>query len=128
MKKFNKKDINPKDLIGIKKTRISLVPPSSIIYQANAMEDGAFKYGPYNWRDKKVQASIYYDALMRHMQAWFDGEEFAEDSKKPHLAHAIACIGIIIDAKETDSLIDDRPPKGAAAKLIKQLTKKGKKK
>lgn len=129
-KKRSKKDTNPKDLIGIRKTRLSLVPPASIIYQASAMEDGAKKYGPYNWREKKVTASIYVDALMRHAQAWFDGEEFAEDSGKSHLAHAIACLGIIIDAKETGNLIDDRPPKGAASKLIKnfQVAKKVNKK
>jgi hypothetical protein len=121
---MKKSDINPKDLMGVKKTRISLVPPASIIYQADAMEDGAFKYGPYNWREKKVGASIYYEACFRHLMAWYDGEEFAEDSKKHHLAHAIACIGIIIDAKETGNLIDDRPKKGSAAILIKRFKEK----
>ncbi len=114
---------NPKDLIGITKIRLDLIPPASKIYQALAMEDGAVKYGPYNWREKKVSASIYYAALNRHMDAWFDGEENAQDSKKPHLAHAIACIGIIIDALETGNLIDDRPLPGAAAKLIERYKK-----
>ena len=54
--------LNPKDRLGLKKVRLSLVPPSSIIYQALAMEDGAVKYGPYNWRENKVIASIYIDA------------------------------------------------------------------
>lgn len=112
---------NPKDLLGMKKVRLSLVPPSSIIYQALAMEDGAKKYGPYNWRENAVIASIYVDAAMRHLQSWFDGEENAEDSKKPHLAHALACIGIIVDAKETGNLKDDRPLPGAAARLIAKL-------
>jgi hypothetical protein len=112
---------NPKDLLGMKKVRLSLVPPSSIIYQALAMEDGAKKYGPYNWRENKVIASIYVDAAMRHLQSWFDGEENASDSKKPHLAHALACLGIIVDAKETGNLVDDRPLPGAAAGLIAKL-------
>lgn len=113
---------NPKDLLGIKKVQLNLVPAASKIYQAWAMEDGAIKYGPYNWRGKKVIASIYYAALMRHMDSWFDGEELA-DSGIPHLAHAIACIGIIIDAKETGNLIDDRPMPGACARLIEELKK-----
>lgn len=116
-------ETNPKDRVGAKKPRISLVPPASIIYQALAMQDGAIKYGPYNWREKKPQASIYYEACIRHLASWFDGEECAEDSGKPHLAHAIACIGIIIDCVETGNLIDDRPPRGAAAEIIKKWTK-----
>lgn len=114
---------NPKDLIGIKKPRLSLVPPVSILYEALAMQDGAEKYGPYNWRVKKVQASIYVDALKRHLDAWFDGEENAEDSKVPHLGHAKACLGILIDAQETGNLVDDRPPKGRMADAIKRYTK-----
>jgi len=115
---------NPKDLIGQKKVSLNLVPASSIIYQALAMEDGARKYGPFNWRSNKVIASIYVAAAMRHLMAWYDGEENAEDSQKPHLAHALACLGIIVDAKETGNLVDDRPLPGAANALIKKFEKK----
>lgn len=117
---------NPKDLLGIKKVQLNLVPASSIIYQALAMEDGAAKYGPYNWRENKVIASIYVAAAMRHLQSWLDGEENATDSKKPHLAHALACIGIIVDAKETGNLVDDRPLPGAASRLINEWEQKKK--
>jgi len=115
---------NPKDRLGLKKTRLSLVPPASLLYQALAMEDGARKYGPYNWRANKVIATIYVDAAMRHLLAWADGEELAPDSQKPHLAHALACLGIIVDAKETGNLIDDRPIPGAAGRLIAAFEKK----
>lgn len=116
---------NPKDLLGTKKVSLNLVPASSIIYQALAMEDGARKYGPYNWRSNKVIASIYVAAALRHIQAWYDsGEEVAEDSQKPHLGHALACLGILVDAKETGNLVDDRPVPGAASKLIKSFEKK----
>jgi hypothetical protein len=118
---------NPKDLVGAKKVQLNLVPASSIIYQALAMEDGARKYGPYNWRDNKVLASIYVAACMRHIAAWYDSrEENATDSKKPHLGHALACLGIIVDALETGNLIDDRPTPGAAARLIAELEAKKK--
>jgi hypothetical protein len=112
---------NPKDRLGIKKVRLSLVPPSSIIYEASAFEDGADKYGPYNWREKKVRLSIYVDAFKRHVDQFWDGENFAQDSKKHHLAHAKACLGIIIDALETGNLVDDRPKKGVASELIERL-------
>lgn len=115
-------DTNPKDLIGITKPQLHLVPPVSMIYEAVAMEDGAKKYGPYNWRKKKVQLSIYISAAQRHIQAYWDGEDNARDSKKPHLAHAKACLGIIIDALETGNLIDDRPPTGPAPDVLERFT------
>jgi Domain of unknown function (DUF5664) len=117
--------VNPKDLLGIKKVQLNLVPASSTIYQALAMEDGARKYGPYNWRANRVIASIYVAAALRHLQSWYDErEELASDSGKPHLGHALACIGILVDALETGNLADDRPLPGAAARLIAKWEKK----
>ena len=114
---------NPKDTIGIKKPSLSLVPPASILYEALAMENGAQKYGAYNWRTYKVKASVYLSACLRHLAAFQDGEEVAADSQVPHLAHAKACLGIIIDALETGTLIDDRPIKGPMSRLINKYTK-----
>jgi hypothetical protein len=82
------------------------------------MWDGAKKYGRYNWRSNKVVASVYADAALRHILAWYDGEECAPDSGVPHLGHAKACLGILADAIETGNLIDDRPPGGKAAALL----------
>lgn len=101
--------VNPKDNVGLTKAPIHLVPSSSIVYQPLAMMDGMLKYGPYNWRDREVHASIYIAACRRHLMAWLDGEENAQDSGVPHLGHALACIGIIVDAKVNGNLIDDRP-------------------
>lgn len=116
--------INPKDKIGATKPSLSKVPESAIIYCALAMQNGAEKYGAYNWRDKKVTASIYIDALKRHIASWFDSrEDNASDSSVPHLGHAMACIAILIDALETDNLIDNRPKAGSASKLIERWTK-----
>lgn len=113
-------DDNPKTLLGIRKVSLSKVPAAAVLYMALAMMDGARKYGPFNWRTKRVTASIYIDACKRHLDAWFDGEELAGDSKLPHLGHALACIGIIIDALETGNLNDDRPPPGPMSKLIEK--------
>ena len=117
-------ETNPKDKIGAKKPRLSLVPPSGLVYAALAMANGADKYGPYNFRDKKVQAMIYLEACIRHVLAWQDGEECAQDSGVPHLGHALACLLILIDAKETGNLIDNRPKPGVMAQLIEKYTKK----
>ncbi len=117
-------ETNPKDLIGAKKPRLSLVPPAGFVYAALAMANGADKYGPYNWRDKKVQVMIYLEAAMRHILSYQDGEENASDSGVPHLGHALACLLIIIDALETGNLLDNRPKAGSMAKLIDRYTKK----
>lgn len=100
---------NPKDLIGITKVSITKLPPIATVYGAMAMMDGAVKYGPYNWRQNKVIASIYVDAAYRHLMAWFEGQENASDSSVHHLGHVIACAGILLDAQATGNLVDDRP-------------------
>lgn len=115
---------NPKDLLGVKKPRLSLVPPAGLVYAALAMANGADKYGPYNWREKKVQTMIYLEAAMRHILSYQDGEECARDSGVPHLGHALACLLIIIDATETGNLLDNRPKAGPMAELIEKWTKK----
>jgi len=101
--------VNPKDLNGLKKVSISKLPVVGIIHGAHAMMYGADLYGAYNWRDKDVLASIYYDAIMRHMMCWFEGQDYAPDSKVHHLGHVIACAAILLDAFEMDKLVDDRP-------------------
>lgn len=111
---------NPKDLVGATKVNLSTVPPASIIYEALAMQDGARKYGAYNWRTKKVVASIYIAATLRHIYKFLDGLDNDVESGLPELAHAKACLGILIDAKETGNLVDDRPTPGAAARLLER--------
>ena len=118
--------INPKDLLGQKKVSITKFPLSALIHGAHAMMNGASKYGPYNWRAKDVVASIYVDAAMRHLTSWFEREEIAEDSNVHHLAHALACIGILIDAMENGNLVDDRPEaknKEVIKNLLDRLSK-----
>jgi Domain of unknown function (DUF5664) len=110
---------NPKDLLGNKKVSISKFPLVGLIHGAHAMMNGADKYGPYNWREKDVIASIYVDAALRHLIAWFEREEIAEDSGVHHLGHAEACCAILLDAQENGNLIDDRP-KSKTREAIKQ--------
>jgi hypothetical protein len=77
------------------------------------MLEGASKYGRTNWREGGVKWTVYYDAAMRHLQAAFEGEEADPDSGLPHLAHAMACLVILIDAEMTGHLVDDRQYGGA---------------
>lgn len=100
---------NPKDILGSAKVSLTAVPSVAILHEACALMTGDWKYGAYNWRAKPVVARIYIDAALRHIHAWFDGEECAEDSGVHHLGHARACLAILLDAMETGNLIDDRP-------------------
>jgi len=112
---------NPKDLIGVKKVPLGLLPNTARIYGAMAMKNGAVKYGPFNWRAKKVKYTIYLDAIERHLLALRDGEDCASDSKVHHLGHIIASAAIILDAKDSNTLIDDRPVGGPTAKLLTEF-------
>lgn len=111
-------DSNPKSAHGVQKVPLHLVPPSALIYMARAFGNGAVKYGAYNWRETTLSASVYYAAAMRHMLAWFDGEELATDSGLPHMAHALACLALIVEATEGGNLVDDRPVNGVASQML----------
>ena len=113
-------DGNPKTRYGLAKVPMHLFPASARIQGALAFKDGARKYGPYNWRESGVTASVYVAALQRHLDAWFDGEDRAQDSGVSHLGHVIACAAIILDAAECGQLNDDRPPPGTAS-LMHQI-------
>lgn len=111
---------NPKDILGAAKVPMGAVPPVAIAHESLAFYDGELKYGFRNYRDKKVSARIYVDACKRHLDSWLEGEETAEDSGVHHLGHARACLGIILDAQENESLIDDRVA-GPFGKVLKRL-------
>jgi hypothetical protein len=119
-------DENPKDRIGSTKPPLHLIPSGAEIPESLVMALGARKYGPFNWRWSKVKASIYIAAARRHLLQWFDGEDDDLESGVSHLAHARACLGILLDALATGNLIDDRPAGGAASELIEEYTGKRK--
>lgn len=114
-------DDNPKTITGVTKPDLSLIPPVALIEEALAFQDGAKKYGPYNWRDKKVSSRIYTAAAMRHILSWQDGEECDPISSVHHLAHARACLAILLDASSLNQLNDNRSF-GVAAEMIREST------
>lgn len=113
---------NPKDKIGRTKPPLHLIPPTARVEEAMVMGLGAAKYGPYNWRQHSVAASVYIAAALRHIDSWFDGQDTDPESGCSHIAHARACMGIILDAKAVGKLVDDRPPAGKAAEMIEKAT------
>lgn len=104
------KDTNPKDAVGIRKAPMSAVPAEVLLELGLAMMEGARKYGRHNYRIAGVRASVYYDAAMRHLMAWWEGEDIDPDSGISHLVKAMACLCVIRDATINNNWVDDRPP------------------
>jgi hypothetical protein len=100
---------NPKDVFGSSKCPLHLVPSAAIKAEAWAMQSGADKYGAWNWRECNVRSTVYMSAALRHIYAWFDGQDSDGDSGVHHLGHARACLGLILDSIENECLMDDRP-------------------
>lgn len=115
------KDTNPKDAIGMTKLPMHLIPGTAKAYLAIAFLEGALKYGKYNWRVSGVRASIYLDAMERHMEKFKNGEWSDPVTHVPHLASIMACSAIILDADAVGKLNDDRPPKGDEPAVIDAL-------
>lgn len=113
---------NPKDVLGASKIPVHLWPSTATILGSLGLLDGALKYGRSNFRATDVRATIYADACMRHLNAWLEGEDNDPDSGLPQLAHALACLAIIVDAEAAGSLIDDRMFPGGYRKMITEMT------
>ena len=105
------KDTNPKDAIGIAKVPVSPIPGPVLMEVGLAMMEGALKYRRHNYREDGVRASVYKDALNRHMWAWWEGEDIDEDSGLNHVTKAIGCLMVLRDSMIRENWIDDRPPK-----------------
>ncbi len=104
-------DVNPKETEGLKKVPYSYVPAGPIAGAAIAMYEGK-KYGRHNYRVMgKIKSSIYYDALKRHTESWWEGSDIDKVSGLPELWKAMACLIVLTDATMTGRLEDDRPPK-----------------
>lgn len=117
-------DGNPKTIYGMSKPGIEGVPVAPLFMVGEVMRLGIRKYGLTNWRHDPVSASVYYNAAMRHIFSWWDGQNNDIESGQPHLAHAIACLMILLDARLTEDLNDDRPRVGLTAGHLAQATRK----
>ncbi|CAJ9766630.1 Uncharacterised protein [Burkholderia pseudomallei] len=116
------KNSNPKESIGSSKIPMHLWPHTATVMGALGLQDGALKYGRGNYRASPVRASIYYDAAIRHLFGWFSGRPCDPDSGLPDLAHALACLAIVVDADAAGTLIDARDYNSGYPKFIAEMT------
>jgi len=105
-----KKATNPKDALGIRKVPIHLVPMQVMSEVGLAMLEGGRKYGAHNYRDAGVRASVYVDAVWRHVfEQWWEGEDTDGDSGLSHITKAIASLVVLRDSMLMGNWEDDRP-------------------
>lgn len=116
---------NPKESIGKSKWRILSVLPMGVIWEAAVgMLEGALKYGRHNYRVAGVRASIYYDATMGHLSAFWEGEDIDQDSQLSHITKAITSLITLRDGMMQGKWVDDRPPKSDVPAIRNELQQK----
>jgi hypothetical protein len=104
------KPTNPKDAVGIRKVPFWVIPPRVLAEIGLSLLEGARKYGPYNWRHAGVRGSVYYDASLRHMTSWMEGQDIDPESGVHHISKAIASLVVLRDGIISGIWVDDRPP------------------
>lgn len=100
---------DPKGAAGAAKPQLQLIPPVLNTETAKALVLGAAKYGPWNWRENRVELMTYLGAMKRHIDAVIDGQDIDPESGASHLGHVAAGCGIVLDAQKNGTLIDNRP-------------------
>lgn len=91
------------------KARLDLIPPELLTGVAAILGFGADKYAPRNW-EHGMDFGRVYAAALRHLLAWWGGEDNDRETGMPHLWHAGCCISFLI-AYEARGMtkFDDRP-------------------
>lgn len=107
---MSEKPSNPKDIVGIRKVSLSVLPTPVMWEVALGMTEGALKYGRHNYRAIGVRASVYYDATQRHLTDWWEGQDLDPESGLNHITKAISSLTVLRDAMIRDMWEDDRPP------------------
>ena len=93
------------------KIRTDLYPVASFLGTCRVLTHGAKKYAARNW-EKGIMFGRVYGALLRHLFAWWNGEDVDPESGEHHLDHAGCCIAFLQHyAKNPGSYarFDDRP-------------------
>jgi hypothetical protein len=99
------------------KTRFDLVPPNAIWEIGRVMTFGSQKYGDRNW-EKGIAYGRLFAAAMRHLWSWWRGEDRDNESGIHHLAHAGACVAMMLEFSlkgKDGSTLDDRQSGDGAA-------------
>lgn len=89
------------------KVRMDLLPPELLFAVAKILSFGSKKYSPRNWEQGMSWGRVF-AALMRHMWAWWGGEDKDPETGESHLWHAGCCIAFLIAYEARGVGTDDR--------------------
>lgn len=79
------------------KLRWDLMPWYAAGAVQRVLNYGAKKYAPNNWKTVAESNRRYFSAAIRHLTAWWTGEDNDPESGEPHLAHAACCIMFLLE-------------------------------
>jgi hypothetical protein len=89
------------------KPPMGLLPWPALVEVAKVLEHGANKYERYNWL-KGMAWSRLYDAALRHLSAWIQGQDCDEETDLSHLSHCACCILFLLTYEVLGLGTDDR--------------------
>lgn len=89
------------------KPRFDLLPANALFDLVEIYTFGARKYGDRNW-EKGLSWGRIFGAIMRHLWAWWRGEENDAESGFSHLAHAAWGCFTLLEYAKTHKELDDR--------------------
>lgn len=90
------------------KIKLHLLPPDVLEEIGKVLTFGAAKYSERNW-ENGMSWSRPYGALLRHMFAWWKGEDNDPETGLSHLAHAGCCLFFLLAYSKRNVGTDDRP-------------------
>lgn len=89
------------------KPQLGLISKVFLWGVAQVLTDGVKEYGAHNWREG-MDWNRPYDALQRHLTAWWDGEDLDPKSGRSHLFHAGCELMFLVEYKEKSIGNDNR--------------------
>lgn len=92
------------------KPRYDLIPPEALEGLAKVLTFGAKKYAPRNWEKGMLWGRVF-GAAMRHLWAWWRGENTDPETGLSHLDHAACCIAFLQAYEVRKTGTDDRGQK-----------------
>jgi hypothetical protein len=104
---------------GQKLDRFDLIPAEPLRQIAHHYGVGAKKYADRNW-ELGYNWDLSYGALMRHLNAWWGGEDIDEETGSSHLAAAAFHVLALLEFTRTHPELDTRPSTVAANKALEE--------
>ena len=90
------------------KLRYDLIPVGPLAEIAKVYTIGAKKYADRNW-ELGIKWGRVYAALLRHVTAWWKGEQLDPKDGQHHLASVAWCALALMEYEQTHRELDDRP-------------------